>query len=253
MRPGRQVSIFKAVVPASGVSEDARCRLQVSLAEIPPEGVLHPKTTLIPLEFRDIGFVSYFSLWFIVNAGICGFPHNGGWVKYLPLPAPRKLLIKRSVRAMALGTVPAFSHTLTRAAPERSVPVCRSRDLLGRYELHPSATPGPNDSQAVRYASGQESQCLRDQFDPVLGLKRPPGGAKRRPSSPWRKCTSRKIGYSQPIRFGLSASFRGPEWCVSPPQRSSDPPVAESGKNTRVIPPRLRFLGPVPEYGTEGG
>ena len=30
-------------------------------------------------------------------------------------------------------------------------------------------------------------------------------------------------------------------------------PVAESGKNTRVIPPKFRFLGPVPEYGPGGG
>ena len=30
-------------------------------------------------------------------------------------------------------------------------------------------------------------------------------------------------------------------------------PVAESGRNTRVIAPRFRFLGPVPEYGTDGG
>ncbi len=30
-------------------------------------------------------------------------------------------------------------------------------------------------------------------------------------------------------------------------------PVAESGKNTRVIPPRFHFLGPVPEYGTHWG
>ncbi len=30
-------------------------------------------------------------------------------------------------------------------------------------------------------------------------------------------------------------------------------PVAESGKNTRVIPSKFRFLGPVPEYGPGGG
>ncbi len=30
-------------------------------------------------------------------------------------------------------------------------------------------------------------------------------------------------------------------------------PVAESGNNTRVVPPRMRFLGPVPEYGTDRG
>ncbi len=77
-----------------------------------------------------------------------------------------------------------FSRTLTRAAPERSVSVRRSRDLPRRNELHPSATRGPNDYPAATLcASGQESVCLRDQFDPVFGQKRAPGGVKRWPRS----------------------------------------------------------------------
>ena len=34
---------------------------------------------------------------------------------------------------------------------------------------------------AARYASGQESQCLRDQSDPVLRQKKSPRGVKRGP------------------------------------------------------------------------
>ena len=44
-------------------------------------------------------------------------------------------------------------------------------------------TPEQNGTAAARYASGQESQCLRDQSDPAFDQKRPPGGVQRWPRS----------------------------------------------------------------------
>ena len=57
------------------------------------------------------------------------------------------------------------------------------RSILPPGNRLKTAARGPNGTPAARYASAQASECLRVQFDPVFGQKRPPGGVKKWPRS----------------------------------------------------------------------
>ena len=131
--------------------------------------------SLIAIGLGEIWFVSYFFLCFEDVAGLHGLPHDSGRVKYFPQAVNGWL--RAGNRAHPAGPRP-DGHGSFRCSTPASL-----RDSYPVQPAENSRTRGPNDTPAARSASGQESPCLRDRFDPVFGQKRPPGGVKRWPRS----------------------------------------------------------------------
>ncbi len=72
-----------------------------------------------------------------------------------------------------------------------------------------SRTRGPNDTPAARYGSGQESQCLRDQLDPVLGQKSRRAGSKDGLAARGESKAGEKSGTASQFASGQVLCFEG--------------------------------------------